>query len=90
MTPLNPILNHSVLIKQRLIALYLEKLNIRINHNTSSQNIEGLDHQELAHVLKNSFEAKIAIQQLASIEQSAKLIWYYNTNQIKRMKIKKN
>ena len=31
-----------------------------------------------------------ALQQSISIEQSAKSIWYYNTNQIQRMKIIKN
>ena len=41
-------------------------------------------------MIKNSYEAKSMMQMLLSIEQSAKLMWFYNTCNINRMKIKKN
>ena len=40
--------------------------------------------------MKHSSEAKSVMQMLLPIEQAAKLIWYYNTSNINRMKIKKN
>ena len=44
MTPLNPILNHSELVKQHLILLYMEKFQIstsQINQKNCYQ--EGID-----------------------------------------------
>jgi hypothetical protein len=40
--------------------------------------------------MKYSSEAKSVMQMLVPIEQAAKLIWYYNTSNINRMKIKRN
>ena len=47
----------------------------------------GID--DLMFVLQNSPAAKEDLENITSIEQSAKMLWYFNTNHIKRMKIKK-
>jgi signal transduction histidine kinase len=71
--------------------LYLEKFGIIPELiDRENLNVEGIDLSDIAIVVKNSNEAKSVIQNLTSIEQAAKLIWYYNTNNIKRMKVKKN
>jgi hypothetical protein len=50
--------------------------------------VEGFDKHMLSKVLKND-QAKSLIQQTIGIEQSARAIWYYNSNLIKLIKIKK-
>ena len=52
--------------------------------------MEKIDFQHLQFVMKHSSEAKTVLQMLVPIEQAAKLIWYYNTSNINRMKIKRN
>ena len=78
------------MLKQKIIALYLDRYGVANIQNPDDQNVEGIDFQHLEFVVKNSTEARSVIGQLTAIEQAAKLIWYYNTNTIKRMKAKKN
>jgi hypothetical protein len=87
MTPLNPIISNISINKQRLIGLYKEVLGI--NEGPSSQ-IERVSVNLLQQILQRRPESMQALQQSISIEQSTKGIWYYNTNQIQRMKIIKN
>ena len=44
----------------------------------------------LKTIVNNSLEAQHSMQQIISIEQSAKSVWYYSSNQIARMKASKN
>lgn len=92
MTPLNPILNYTPIIKQNLINMYAERIknNRKYSATTNHQTIEGFEISDLAKVIQNQKDAKLNLHNIISIEQSAKSIWYYNTNQIQRMKIKKN
>ena len=88
MTPLNPILSHSAFSKQRMIAQYI--LKHRLNNKIDCGNqIERVNCNTLAHIIQNDKDFKLDIQQIVSVEQAAKGIWYYNNNQIKKMKIRK-
>lgn len=91
MTPLNPIINHSELIKKHIIEVYMDKFNLKPNSFVSKSKLyqEGIEVQQLAKIIHKSVPAKMSLLQIISIEQSAKLMWYYNTNLISRMKIKK-
>lgn len=46
MTPLNPILGHSELTKQKLISLYAEKL--QVNCNSGNEKIESVELNTLS------------------------------------------
>ena len=61
MTPLNPILNQAAMLKQKVIALYLDRYGVANNQNPEDQNIEGIDFQHIQFVVKNSFEAQSVI-----------------------------
>lgn len=77
-------------LKHKIIALYREKYGAGSLENPEYVNVEKIDFQHLQFVMKHSSEAKTVLQMLVPIEQAAKLIWYYNTSNINRMKIKRN
>lgn len=71
--------------------MYSDKLRSRrMSNTTDHQVIEGFEMVDLTKIVQNQKEAKTQLQNIISIEQSAKAIWFYNTNQILRMKFNKN
>ena len=70
MTPLNPILSHSELIKKHIITGYLEKLKIQPNSFVNKCNLfyEGIEVQQLAKIIRRSSPAKTSLQWITSIE----------------------
>lgn len=90
MTPLNPIMSQASLGKQRFIKLFMELLGLRESNESNAFTVERIDYSVLKAIISRRPEAKQVLQQSISIEQSAKAIYYYNSNQIKRMKLMKN
>jgi hypothetical protein len=62
MTPLNPIINHSELVKQHLIQMYMEKLNIANSPETNLHQFEeGIGFMTLAKIVQKSKLAKMTL-----------------------------
>ena len=70
MTPLNPILSHSELIKKHIISSYLEKFKIKPNSFINKGNLfyEGIEEQQLAKIIHRSDPARTSLQWITSIE----------------------
>jgi hypothetical protein len=70
MTPLNPIINYSPVVKNNMISLYAEKIKILKNSNTSNNNqtVEGFEVFDLARIIQNLKDAKQNIQNVITIE----------------------
>jgi hypothetical protein len=78
MTPLNCILAQSKIVAKR----YMEALKIILEYFRQRNDEQGLKQAE--------FNGMETLGILRAIEQSGQAMWFYNTNQIQRMKIKKN
>lgn len=87
MTPMGPIIAFSNIIKKKLVELFAYKIKIPIEKPLG--NLQYLN-TVLKKLVSNSQEAQASLQQIISIEQSAKSVMYYSQNQIARMKISKN
>jgi signal transduction histidine kinase len=75
MTPLNPIFTGSEMLKRQLIAAFKAD-DLELENPTM---IEGHQEQALATIGQNK-EACNLLKGVIGIEQSAKSLWYFNTN----------
>ena len=76
MTPLNCILAQSKIVTKR----YSEALELLKEYYRMKNDEKGLKQMQI--------NGKETLKIMQAIEQSGQAMWFYNTNQIQRMKIK--
>ena len=84
MTPLNPIINSTSLLKRDILSISTKGQVIRENQILEGNNLDVLSKialdQQTFSLLKNT----------VNIEQASQNMWYFGTNQITRLKVIKN
>ena len=86
MTPLNCILSSSAIVKKDIIQFYAKNLGLDIYQD----NKVTLDNNKVQKALNYSSEVKNLYEMISLVHHSAKVMMYYNENQIHRIKIMRN
>jgi len=88
MGPLNSIITNSFLVKWRVAKHYSEYEDVNKDTNFSLFMKENINENQIVRNLSD--DAKELYEKILNIEESAKQMFFYNTNQIYRMHISKN
>ena len=84
MTPLNPIINSTSLLKTEILSMCTNGQVMQ-----ESQLIEGNNLDTLSKIVLNKHMFSL-LKNVVNIEQSSQNMWYFGTNQITRLKVIKD